>query len=87
MPQPTAMSRSRWGADPFARGSFSFDAVGTTPELRATLAEPVGERVFIAGEATDSAGDPARCTGRADSGLRAAAERRRRRPNPVSGSP
>ena len=67
------MSRSRWGADPFARGSFSFDAVGATSELRATLAEPVGERVFIAGEATDSLA-PGTLHGAQASGLRAAAD-------------
>ena len=73
VPQPTAMSRSRWGVDPFARGSFSFDAVGATSELRATLAEPVGERVFIAGEATDSLA-PGTLHGAQSSGLRAAAD-------------
>ena len=73
VPRPTAMSRSRWGADPFARGSFSFDAVGATSELRATLAEPVGERVFIAGEATDSLA-PGTLHGAQASGLRVAAD-------------
>ncbi len=76
VPQPTAVSRSRWGADPFARGSFSFDAVGSTPELRATLAEPVGERVFIAGEATDPLA-PGTLHGAQTSGLRAADDVRR----------
>lgn len=73
IPTPAAMSRSRWGADPFARGSFSFDAVGATSELRARLAEPVGERVFIAGEATDSLA-PGTLHGAQTSGLRAASD-------------
>ena len=72
VPQPTAMRRSRWGADPFARGSFSFDAAGAAPELREVLAEPVGERVFIAGEAID-ADAPGTLQGARNSGLRVAA--------------
>lgn len=72
VPLPTAMRRSRWGADPFARGAFSFDAVGTTPDLREKLAEPVGDRLFFAGEACDpdAAGTLA---GARASGLRQAA--------------
>ncbi|MFD4421053.1 FAD-dependent oxidoreductase [Agromyces sp. NPDC058484] len=58
VPEPTAMRRSKWATDPFARGAFSFDAVGSTPELREALAEPVGERLVFAGEAcsTDAPG-------------------------------
>ncbi|MGW9630614.1 FAD-dependent oxidoreductase [Agromyces sp. NPDC055520] len=73
VPTPTAMRRSRWGADPFSRGSFSFDSVGGTSELRRALAEPVGGRLIIAGEATD----PERhgtLEGARASGARAAAE-------------
>ena len=33
VPLPTAMRRSSWSSDPFARGAFSFDAVGSTPRL------------------------------------------------------
>lgn len=71
VPVPTAMRRSSWSSDPFARGAFSFDAVGTTPELRASLAEPVEDRLWIAGEACspDAAGT---LTGARDSGLAAA---------------
>ena len=71
VPLPTAMRRSSWGSDPFARGAFSYDAVGTTPSLRESLAEPVGDRLWIAGEAC-SAGDPGTLTGARDSGLAAA---------------
>ncbi len=67
------MRRSRWGVDPYSRGAFSFDSVGATEELRATLAEPVGERLVFAGEATstDAAGT---WQGARASGLRAAAD-------------
>jgi monoamine oxidase len=40
----------RWGADPFARGSYSFALPGKADE-RATLARPVDDRLFFAGEA------------------------------------
>jgi len=50
--QPTRIERTRWGQDPFARGSYSYVAVGSTPADIETLAEPVGGRLFFAGEAT-----------------------------------
>jgi monoamine oxidase len=40
----------RWGKDPFALGSYSF-AVPGSADCRATLAEPVDDRIFFAGEA------------------------------------
>jgi monoamine oxidase len=40
----------RWGADPFARGSYSFALPGRT-DCRARLAAPVDNRLFFAGEA------------------------------------
>ena len=52
VPEPKAFLRTRWGADPFARGSYSFLAVGATPDDRDALAEPVGEHLYFAGEAT-----------------------------------
>ena len=41
----------RWGADPFARGSYSYALPGKA-DCRATLAEPVDDRLFFAGEAS-----------------------------------
>lgn len=72
VPEPTMMRRSKWAADPFARGAFSFDTVGSTPELREALGEPVGERLVFAGEAC-STDAPGTLQGARDSGLRAAA--------------
>ena len=40
----------RWGADPFARGAYSFAVPGEAGR-RATLAAPVDNRLFFAGEA------------------------------------
>src|SRR5581483_6519822 len=39
-----------WGADPFARGSYSFALPGRASD-RLTLAEPIDNRLFFAGEA------------------------------------
>lgn len=52
IPQPQAWQITRWNADPFARGSYSFNALGATPEMRDHLAQPVDDRLFFAGEAT-----------------------------------
>lgn len=41
-----------WTADPFVRGAWSVAGPGATPQ-RSRLAEPVGQRLVIAGEATD----------------------------------
>jgi monoamine oxidase len=40
----------RWGADPFARGAYSYALPGMA-DCRASLAEPVNGRLFFAGEA------------------------------------
>ena len=45
---------TRWSTDPFARGSYSYPAVGGKPEDRQTLAAPVADRLFFAGEATNA---------------------------------
>lgn len=71
VPSPTGMLRSNWSGDPFARGAYSAMVVGADPALRDALAEPVDDRLFLAGEAT--AGDhPATVHGARASGLRAA---------------
>lgn len=52
VPQPEAYQITRWNADPFARGSYSFNALGATPQMRDDLAQSVAGRLFFAGEAT-----------------------------------
>ncbi|WP_017608497.1 flavin monoamine oxidase family protein [Nocardiopsis xinjiangensis] len=52
-PDPVDHLITDWMADPFARGSFSYTAVGASDADRTMLAEPIGERVFFAGEATE----------------------------------
>ena len=52
-PTPTGSLVTRWAEDPFARGSYSFIAVGSSPDDMEALGEPVGERLLFAGEATN----------------------------------
>ncbi|UXA16143.1 FAD-dependent oxidoreductase [Mycobacterium sp. SMC-4] len=51
-PKPVGAVVTRWAADPYARGSYSYLAVGSSPDDQRTLAEPVGDRLAFAGEAT-----------------------------------
>lgn len=55
-PEPEAWQTTSWGSDPDSLGSYSFHAVGSGPEARQALAEPLGNRVFFAGEATADVG-------------------------------
>lgn len=53
IPEPTDFQITRWASDPFARGSYSFCSVGSTPEMRRELARPLDGKLFFAGEATN----------------------------------
>ncbi len=50
--EPDSYRVTRWAADPFARGSYSFPGVGALRDDRKTLAAPVQGRLYFAGEAT-----------------------------------
>lgn len=52
VPDPRASLVTRWASDPLACGSYSSLRVHATYEDFDALAEPVGERMFFAGEAT-----------------------------------
>lgn len=52
-PDPTDVLVTRWAADPFSRGAYAYIPVGATPQDYQTLAEPVSQRLFFAGEATN----------------------------------
>lgn len=54
IPEPQSYQITRWAADPFSYGSYSFNAVGSTPAMRKTLAAPLDQQVFFAGEATET---------------------------------
>ncbi len=71
VPAPLDMIRSSWSTDVYARGSYSYLAVGAAPDDRAALAEPIDGRLYLAGEATDREG-PATVHGALASGQRAA---------------
>lgn len=49
--KPTSFKISRWGTDPFARGSFSYIPSGASMNEVRDLSRPEG-RIFFAGEAT-----------------------------------
>lgn len=53
IPDPVDYQITRWASDPFALGSYSFNALGSVPLMRRELARPAGNRLFFAGEATD----------------------------------
>ncbi|MBM0741318.1 FAD-dependent oxidoreductase [Phormidium sp. CLA17] len=52
VPNPTHHCITRWRSDPFTQGAYSFLATHATDEDYDRLAEPVGDRLFFAGEAT-----------------------------------
>lgn len=51
---PVGFVRTKWHSDPFAYGSYSFNALGVRPNTRKALAQPVANCLYFAGEATDS---------------------------------
>ena len=73
LPEPNAFLVTRWAEDPFARGSYSHWMPGGGVSLNRALAEPVGARLYFAGEATEDT-HYATVHGAFLSGERAAAE-------------
>jgi monoamine oxidase len=62
-----------WNHDPFARGAYSYLAVGAG-NARAILAKPVNATLFFAGEATSTDGQGGTVNGALESGERAATQ-------------
>jgi monoamine oxidase len=52
IPEPQATFSTRWAADPFAGGSYSFVPPGAGEADYEAMAEPVANQLFFAGEAT-----------------------------------
>lgn len=52
VPEPVELLRTRWLHDPHSRGSYSYLAVGSSPEDMDALAEPASDTLLFAGEAT-----------------------------------
>lgn len=62
-----------WDRDPYARGAYSYLGVGGW-NAREMLAEPVGQVLFFAGEATSLDGQGGTVNGALQTGMRAAEE-------------
>ena len=78
IPAPVASVVTRWRADPYARGAYSYLARGAAPADRIALGAPDSTgKLFFAGEACD-ADNPATVHGALLSGQRAAREIRQR---------
>jgi len=60
-----------WQSDPYARGAYSYAKVGGQG-ARKTLAEPLLDTLFFAGEAADDRGETATVAGALQSGACAA---------------
>jgi len=64
---------SNWSVDPYALGSYSFHAPGSGLADRRRLQEPIGDRLYLAGEAV-GVNNPATVTGAVVSGRYAAGQ-------------
>ena len=53
IPAPEKFIFTRWLSDPWALGSYSYPAVGSSLDDRRRYAEPVNDQLYFAGEATD----------------------------------
>jgi monoamine oxidase len=53
IPYPTMVIRSKWGQEQFIGGAYSYTAMGTSMHHFDDLAEPIGTKVFFAGEHTE----------------------------------
>ena len=72
IPEPTQSLVTNWFNDPFSRGSYSAEVLGTQPDDRTLLARPHGGRILFAGEATNLDGRPSTADGAMSSGIREA---------------
>jgi hypothetical protein len=72
VPEPVAWRCTAWAGDPFSFGSYSHVAVGASGDDYDAMMEPVGGRLFFAGEATTRK-HPATMHGAFFTGLREAA--------------
>ena len=84
VPPPSRAIVTRWGEDKFSRGSYSYVHVGASGQDYAVLGEPIGDRLYFAGEHTIME-HPATVVGAHLSGLRAARTLHQRSMKPLSG--
>jgi monoamine oxidase len=76
VPPPLRVFITTWGKDELSLGSFSYVPIGSSPQVRDTLAQPGHGNVFFAGEATHN--HPCRLGAAFLSGVREAARIRQR---------
>ena len=69
----TEVKTSNWATDPYARGAYSFHTPGSGLDDRRRLQQPIGDRLFLAGEAV-GVDNPATVTGAVSSGRYAAGQ-------------
>jgi polyamine oxidase len=86
VPDPEEILITDWTGDQWARGSYSYIPLGATVDDMKSLAEPVSDRVFLAGEATVPA-SYGTVHAAFSSGLRAAAQALGKRPERLSLGP
>ncbi|MEM7714414.1 MAG: NAD(P)/FAD-dependent oxidoreductase [Cyanobacteria bacterium P01_A01_bin.68] len=53
-PEPVTAEATTWTTDAFSRGSYSYITIDSSRDDMETLAEPVGNRLLFAGEATSA---------------------------------
>jgi monoamine oxidase len=61
-----------WTKEKYIQGGFSYPLASTTLDDRTALMEPINDRLFFAGEATDISGEPGTINGALASGERVA---------------
>lgn len=52
IPEPEAIIQTQWNTDPYTYGSYSYISLNSKTAFYDTMAQPIGDRVFFAGEAT-----------------------------------
>lgn len=52
IPNPKSHQITRWKSEPYVKGAYSYNKVGSTPSMRDTLAQSLDNKLFFAGEAT-----------------------------------
>ena len=68
---PLDVHYTKWASDKFSYGSYSYTAVGNTPETYLEIRTPINNLIYFAGEHTNE-NYPATIHGAYLSGLRAA---------------
>jgi monoamine oxidase len=54
IPDPESYTNTRWSQDPFSYGSYSYIPPGASINDYQTIAEPIANKIFFAGEATSA---------------------------------